>query len=60
MGCEGVKGGGKKRGRRAGRPVWVNSSVVLESVFSFENDGFGDDGIRDGGSEGKSKENDGE
>ena len=63
MGCEGVKGGGKKRGRRAGRLVWANSSVVLDgevSVFSFRDDVFGDDDIRDGGSEGKSKENDGE
>jgi hypothetical protein len=61
MGCEGVKGGGKKRGRRAGRLVWVNSSVVSDrevSEFSFRDDGVGDDGIRDGGSEGKSKEND--
>lgn len=58
MGCEDVKGGGKKRGRSAGRlhVVWVGSSAELDeevSVFVF-----GDDGIRDGGSEGKSKEND--
>ena len=55
MGCEGVKGGGKKRGRSSGRPVWVGSSVELDGVVSVFT--FGDDGIRDGGSDGKSKEN---
>jgi hypothetical protein len=57
MGCEGVKGGGKKRGRSAGRPIWVGGSAELDgevSVFII----FGVDGIRGGGSEGKSIEND--
>ena len=54
MGCEGVKGGGKKRGRSAGSFIWVGSSDELDgevSVFIFG------DKVRDGGSEGKSKEN---
>ena len=56
MGCEDVKGGGKKRGRNAGRQVWIDSSAELDgevSVFVF-----GDDGIRDRDSAGKSSEND--
>jgi hypothetical protein len=53
-----VKGGGKKRGRRAGRQVWVGSSVELDGEVSVLFI-FGDDvGIRDRGSAGKSKEND--
>lgn len=59
MGCEGVKGGGKKRGRSTGRQGWVGSSAELDrevSVFDFGDD----DGIRDRGSVGKSKENDNE
>jgi hypothetical protein len=58
MGCEGVKGGEKKRGRSERRLIWVGSSAELDgevSVFDFE-----DDGIKDGCSGGKSKENDGE
>ena len=58
MGCEGVKGGGKKRGRSAGRLVCVGSSAELDgevSVFIFGDD---DVGIRDRCSVGKSKEND--
>ena len=54
MGCEGVKGGGKKRGRSTGSFIWVGSSDELDgevSVFIFG------DKVRDGGSEGKSKEN---
>ena len=54
MGCEGVKGGGKKRGRTAGRQV--NSSAELDgegSVFIFGDN----DGERDRGSAGKSREN---
>jgi hypothetical protein len=57
MGCEGVKRGGKKRGRSAGRQIWVGGSAELEgevSVFII----FGDDGIRGGGSEGRSIKND--
>lgn len=56
MGCEDVKGGGKKRGRSAGRQVWIGSSAELDgevSVFVFGDDG----GIRDRDSVGKSNEN---
>ena len=52
-----MKGGGKKRGRSAGRKVWIGSSAELDggvSVFIFGDD----DGIRDRGSVGKSNEND--
>ena len=52
-----MKGGGKKRGRSAGREIWVGSSAELDgevSVFVFGDD----DGIIDEGSAGKSKEND--
>jgi hypothetical protein len=58
MGCEGVKGGGKKRGRSAGGPIWVGGSAESDgevcAVFII----LGDDGISGGGSEGKSMEND--
>lgn len=51
-----MKGGGKKRGRSAGRQVWIGSSAELDgevSVFVFGDDG----GIRDRDSVGKSNEN---
>ena len=57
MGCEGVKGGGKKRGRSADKQPWVGSSAELDgevSVFIFGDD----DGVRDKNPVGKSKEND--
>lgn len=55
MGCEGEKGGGKKRDRSGGRQGCVSGSLESDGEVSVFN--FGDDNISGGGGEGKSKEN---